>query len=143
MESAPDHRAEPSGFESTSAAIGGAERRRGDRLEFQGWLVLVWHHRPGEPMRYQTVDVSETGARIRTTCCHPDGMTGTAIELVADFADGGNGGVGEGHACVGGAATNHGVQRVPIRRSFIVVWSRAIRRDEGRLDHHEAGLRFI
>ncbi len=128
MESASGHRAEPSGLMGAPAALGSAERRRGDRQDFHGWLVLCWHHRPDQPMRLPTIDVSETGARVRTTCCLAEGMTGSAVEIVP----GAPAGVGDDRR-----------DPIPIRRTFAVVWSRAVRRDDGRLDHFEAGLRFL
>lgn len=95
-------------------------------------------------MRLATVDVSETGARVRTTCCLPHGMTGTALEIVSDHDE------APEPACMGassrGSARVDGelpLTRIPIGRSVTVVWSRAIRRDDGRLDHYEAGLRFF
>lgn len=128
MESSSGHRAGPSGREQVQAAVGNADRRSSDRHDFHGWLVLQWHHRPGDGVRYQTIDVSETGARVRTSCSHPEGMTGTAVELVPESPAG---------------TGDDRLDPIPIRRSFIVVWSKAIRRDDGRLDHHEAGLRFF
>jgi len=137
-----------------AAAVSGAERRQTDRREFNGAIVLIWHHRPGQVMQLSTVDVSETGARVRTTCCLPEGMTGMAIELVSsregDWGHDREGGVDAGVVEARGRdaespANRSGttLSRIPIGRAVTVVWSRAIRREDGRLDHYEAGLRFF
>ena len=104
---------------SASASASEIDRRCSPRQAYEGTLLIMWHHRPQAPVRLHTLDVSEGGARVLTTCCLPEGMTGTAIELL-------------------GAMDRH-----LIGRTVTVVWSKAVRRDDGRLDHFEAGLRFF
>ena len=45
----------------------GLERRTLPRTSFPAELVLIWHHDPQTPIRYQVVDAHENGVRIRTT----------------------------------------------------------------------------
>ncbi len=107
----------PQGTPGMGTPASTQERRGAERLPDAGELVIAWHNAPGRLMRFPTVDISENGARIRTTCCLLDGLTGMAI--------------------------SHNALSTPIDRSVMVVWSRAIRTETGRLDHYEAGLRFF
>jgi hypothetical protein len=93
------------------------ERRLPARSVHGGHLVLLWHHDPSRMCAYETVDTSESGARVRASCPLLEGMTGVAVCL------------------------NPG--ELSIDRTVMVVWCRGIRDGEGRLTHHEAGLRFF
>lgn len=111
------------------------DRRGGSRRAYEGTIQLLWHHRPHDPIRLETVDVSESGARVRTSCGLPEGMTGTAIELIGRPLEGPGGPTGDGDEVV--------LERLLIGRTVTVAWSKAVRRDDGRIDHFEAGLRFF
>lgn len=100
-----------------SSFLESIERRDNGRSANTGEIVLFWHHDPATVCRYDTLDVSGTGARIRTDASLPEGMTGVAVELQPGD--------------------------VQIERTAMVVWSRGIRDAEGRTLHHEAGIRFI
>lgn len=111
------------------------ERRKSPRKAYEGTLLIIWHHRPSTPVRLHTVDVSEGGARVRTSCGLMDGMTGTAVELIGRPAEGEVGNrPGEDRVVL---------ERLMIGRSVTVAWNRAVRDENGRLDHFEAGLRFF
>ncbi|MFO0961478.1 MAG: hypothetical protein U0625_01075 [Phycisphaerales bacterium] len=100
------------------AFLESAERRAGGaRVPHDGHIVVLWHHDPMRSCAYETSDTSESGARIRSTCPLLDGMTGVAVCL------------------------NPG--EIVIDRTVMVVWSRGIRDADGRVTHHEAGLRFF
>ena len=100
-----------------SAFLESVERRDNGRCGSIGEVVLFWHHDPGTTCRFETIDASGTGARIRTDTALPEGMTGVAVE----FQPG----------------------DVALDRAVMVVWSRGIRDAEGRTSHFEAGIRFI
>lgn len=100
-----------------SAFLESIERRDNGRSEGSGELSVFWHHDPTVTCRYETLDVSGSGARVRTECALPEGMTGVAVE----FQPG----------------------EVALDRAVMVVWSRGIRDAEGRTTHFEAGIRFI
>ena len=100
-----------------SAFLASIERRDSGRCEGTCRIVMFWHHDPSVTCLYDTLDVSGTGARVRTESPLPEGMTGVVMELQP-----GN---------------------VQVERPAMVVWSRAIRDGEGRTVHHEAGIRFL
>lgn len=111
------------------------DRRNSPRRPYEGTILIIWHHRPNDPIRLETLDVSEGGARVRTTCVLPEGMTGTAIELLGRPAEGAEGNrPGEDRVVL---------ERILIGRTVTVAWSKAVRREDGKLDHLEAGLRFF
>lgn len=110
----PKHR---SSIRRASAFLESIERRDSGRCEGTCELVMFWHHEPSVLCRYETLDVSGTGARVRTDAPLPEGMTGVVLELQP----------GDIH----------------IERAAMVVWSRAIRDPDGRALHHEAGIRFL
>ncbi len=93
------------------------ERRTSTRGHHSGHLVLLWHHDPSRMCAYETLDTSESGARVRASCPMLEGMTGVAVCL------------------------NPG--ELTIDRTVMVVWCRGVRDASGRLTHHEAGLRFF
>jgi len=93
------------------------ERRTLGRAPHAGHLVLLWHHDPSRMCAYETLDTSESGARVRTSCPLLEGMTGVAVCLRP----------GE----------------LSIDRTVMVAWCRGMRDGAGRLTHHEAGLRFF
>ncbi|MBM4099763.1 MAG: hypothetical protein FJ260_07405 [Planctomycetes bacterium] len=101
----------------TSAFLESIERRDNGRSNGTGEIVLFWHHDPATVCRYETLDVSDSGARIRTDASLPEGMTGVAVELQPGD--------------------------VQLERTAMVVWARGIRDADGRALHHEAGIRFI
>jgi hypothetical protein len=100
-----------------SAFLESIERRDMGRHNNFGEFVMFWHHDPAELCRYVTLDLSNTGARLRTSTPLPEGMTGVA--MTARSCD------------------------EQIERTVMVVWSRSIRDIDGNTTHHEAGLRFI
>ena len=112
-----DSRSRRSQLRRASAFLESIERRDSGRHGNTGEIVLFWHHDPGTTCRYETIDVSGTGARIRTEAPLPEGMTGVALELQPGD--------------------------VQLERAAMVVWSRGIRDADGRTTHHEAGIRFI
>ncbi len=112
-----DSRSRRSQLRRASAFLESIERRDSGRHGNTGEIVLFWHHDPGTNCRYETIDVSGTGARIRTDAPLPEGMTGVALELQPGD--------------------------VQLERAAMVVWSRGIRDADGRTTHHEAGIRFI
>jgi len=121
--------------DSRAQAVSEANRRASNRRPYEGTIQIIWHHRPQDPVRLETLDVSEGGARVRTTCNLPEGMTGTAVELLGRPAEGAEGNrPGEDRIVL---------ERLMIGRTAMVVWSKVVRRDDGRIDHFESGLRFF
>ena len=100
-----------------SAFLEAIERRDNGRNQGAGELSVFWHHDPSCTCRYETLDVSGSGARVRTEGSLPEGMTGVAVE----FQPG----------------------DVALDRAVMVVWSRGIRDADGRTSHFEAGIRFL
>lgn len=100
-----------------SAFLESIERRDMDRRNNLSEFVMFWHHDPADMCRYVTLDLSNTGARLRTNAPLPEGMTGVA--MTAKSCD------------------------EQLERTVMVVWSRSIRDADGNATHHEAGLRFI
>jgi hypothetical protein len=100
-----------------SAFLESIDRRDMDRRNNLSEFVMFWHHDPADMCRYVTLDLSNTGARLRTSAPLPEGMTGVA--MTAKSSD------------------------EQIERTVMVVWSRSIRDSDGNTTHHEAGLRFI
>ena len=108
----PKHR--PS-VRRASAFLESLERRDRGRTDEPRELRMFWHHDPSRVCRYVTIDVSTTGARLRTELPLPEGMTGVVMDL--------------------------GDESVPFERVAMVVWSRSVR--DGDSSHHEAGIRFL
>ena len=100
-----------------SAFLEAVERRDTNRHGGIREFILFWHHDPAQCCVYEALDTSGTGARIRTDAPLPEGMTGVAVRYEP------------------GA--------IAIDRAIMVVWSRGIRDSEGRVSHHEAGIRYI
>ena len=100
-----------------SAFLDSIERRDTGRHHSVGEVVMFWHHDPGHLCRYEALDVSGNGARLRTESLLPEGMTGVVLE----FQPG----------------------DVQVGRAMMVIWSRSIRDTDGCTTHHEAGIRFI
>ena len=61
-----------------SAFLESIERRDMDRRNNLSEFVMFWHHDPADMCRYETLDLSNTGARLRTNAPLPEGMTGVA-----------------------------------------------------------------
>ena len=93
------------------------DRRDNGRQAGIGEIVMFWHHDPSQVCRYCTLDMSESGARVRSEAEILEGLTGVVMELQPGD--------------------------VQVERTAMVVWSRAIRDAEGHLSHHETGLRFL
>lgn len=94
---------------------GQTDRRETDRTAVETEVVVTWHFQPGQPVRYRSLDLSETGMRISTSTPLLEGMTGVLVSVLP-----------EGKR---------------IDRAVMVVWSRSDgRTQDGR---HEAGLRFF
>jgi hypothetical protein len=68
-------------------------------------------------VRYETLDLSEGGMRIRSSCALLEGMTGRVRLSLPDSPT--------------------------IDRPAMVAWSRACYDREGRIDHFEAGIRLF
>ena len=91
----------------------GFERRTLPRTSFGAELVLIWHHDPQTPIRYQVIDAHENGVRIRTTVPMIEGMVGRALKMIPEVRS--------------------------VERSVMVVWV-GPRNASGE---HEAGLRYF
>ncbi len=98
-----------------AADTANAERRAGDRNEFPAEVVLLWHHQPWTTIRYQLVDMSDGGLRIRANLPFVEGSSATIVRLLPEGTR--------------------------LDRSGIVVWSRHTP-SAGR-PAFEAGLRFL
>ncbi len=74
--------------DGTQARVSGqpmlAERRRSQRDAFPAELVVKWHHEPEMPIRYEVIDSSEGGFRIRSSMPMLEGMTGIALKLLPE-----------------------------------------------------------
>ena len=88
-------------------------RREATRNAVSVEVVLAWHFNPDQPVRYRSVDLSETGMRLRSSTPLLEGMTGTLRSVLP-----------EGRR---------------LDRSVMVVWSRPAGTGTG----YEAGLRFF
>ena len=88
-------------------------RRDATRNAVSVEVVLAWHFNPDQPVRYRSVDLSETGMRLRSSTPLLEGMTGTLRSVLP-----------EGRR---------------LDRSVMVVWSRPAGTGTG----YEAGLRFF
>ena len=62
----------------------------------------------------------------------PEGMTGTAVELLGRPV---NDESNESDEVI--------LERILIGRTVTVCWSKPVRREDGGIDHFEAGLRFF
>ncbi len=51
-------------------------RRDSDRTPVSVEVLMAWHFNPDQPVRYRSVDLSETGIRIRSATPILEGMTG-------------------------------------------------------------------
>ncbi|MBC23339.1 MAG: hypothetical protein CMJ32_05415 [Phycisphaerae bacterium] len=58
------------------------ERRSDTRNLQDGEIVLVWHHDPSSRVRLELVDISDNGARVRTSIPLVKGMTGIALNTL-------------------------------------------------------------
>ena len=47
-------------------------------------VVLAWHFNPEQPVRYRSVDLSDTGIRIRSSTPLLEGMTGTLKTILPE-----------------------------------------------------------
>ena len=88
-------------------------RRESIRNAVSVEVVMAWHFNPDQPVRYRSVDLSETGMRLRSSTPLLEGMTGTLRSILP-----------EGRR---------------LDRSVMVVWSRPAGIGSG----YEAGLRFF
>lgn len=59
-------------------------RRDSERTPMIGEIVLVWHHDAHTPLRFQILDASDHGMRIRSTMPLRAGMTGTVIRVLPE-----------------------------------------------------------
>ena len=92
------------------------ERRDGGRNMISCTVAVTWHHEPNNSVNYDGLDLSESGLRISSQTILPEGMTGRAI------FDAGT---------------------ISFNRAAVISWCRAIRDNDGRIDHWEAGLRLL
>lgn len=91
------------------------DRRAADRTAVETEVVVTWHFQPGQPVRYRSLDLSETGMRISSSTPLLEGMTGVLVSVLPEGTR--------------------------LDRAVMVVWSRSDgRTQDGR---HEAGLRFF
>jgi hypothetical protein len=88
-------------------------RRESTRNAVSVEVVMAWHFNPDQPVRYRSVDLSETGMRLRSSTPLLEGMTGTLRSVLP-----------EGRR---------------LDRSVMVIWSRPAGTGSG----YEAGLRFF
>jgi hypothetical protein len=93
------------------------DRRDRGRMAIVTDALVRWHHDPTKQMRYETLDISEGGMRIRSSCALLEGMTGRVRLSLPDSPT--------------------------IDRPAMVAWSRACYDREGRIDHFEAGIRLF
>lgn len=101
------------GRRNTTTTPGVDDRREAERTTARVELLISWHFQPDQKVRYRSLDLSETGLRIRSSTPLLEGMTGV---LVSTLPEG---------------------ERVD--RAVMVVWSRTSRDGLG----HEAGLRYF
>ena len=64
------------------AATGSIDRRDGDRAPFPAEMTLRWLHDPETLIRFQILDVSDGGYRLRTRLPIRAGTTGIAVRLL-------------------------------------------------------------
>ncbi len=93
------------------------DRRDRGRMAIKTDVLVRWHHDPQRQFRYETLDISEGGIRISSSCALLEGMTGRIRLSLPD------------------APT--------IDRPAMVAWSRACYDREGCIDHFEAGIRLF
>jgi hypothetical protein len=91
------------------------DRREAERTSVETEVVVTWHFQPGQPVRYRSLDLSDTGMRIASSTPLLEGMTGVLVSVLP-----------EGRR---------------LDRAVMVVWSRSDGRTSG--GGHEAGLRFF
>ncbi len=101
--------------ESRAIDAANAERRGAARDEFPAEVVVLWHHQPWASIRYQMVDLSEGGLRLRSNLPFVEGSSATFVRILPE-------------------GTRLG-------RSGMVAWSRRVPYD-GR-PVFEAGFRFF
>lgn len=74
--------------DGTHARVSGqqvsAERRHSQRVAFPAELVVRWHHEQELSIRYEVIDSSEGGFRIRSSMPMLEGMTGIALKLLPE-----------------------------------------------------------
>lgn len=74
--------------DGTQARVSGqsmlTERRRSQREVFPAELVVKWHHEQEILIRYEVIDSSEGGFRIRSSMPMLEGMTGIALKLLPE-----------------------------------------------------------
>ena len=92
-----------------------SDRRETDRESISVEVVLAWHFNPDQPVRYRSVDLSDTGIRIRSSTPLLEGMTGTLKTILPEGRH--------------------------LDRPVMVVWSRV--GGENAFPGFEAGLRFF
>ncbi len=93
----------------------GSDRRETDRDSISVEVVLAWHFNPDQPVRYRSVDLSETGIRVRSSTPLLEGMTGTLKTILPEGRH--------------------------LERPVMVVWTRPGGDDSSH--GFEAGLRFF
>lgn len=93
----------------------GDDRRETDRESISVEVVLAWHFNPDQPVRYRSVDLSETGIRVRSSTPLLEGMTGTLKTVLPEGRH--------------------------LDRPVMVVWARP--RGDDPSKGFEAGLRFF
>jgi len=62
----------------------GDERRTEPRLPAQGEVTIRWHLEPPMTMRYELVELSDSGARIRCGMSIPCGAIGTVLKQLPE-----------------------------------------------------------
>lgn len=66
------------------AATSHDDRRCAPRVPYPAEMTISWHHEMPTTMRYDILDVSDTGFRIRSSTPLLQGMTGTALRLLPE-----------------------------------------------------------
>ncbi len=116
-EDMPEHFDDLRSLRKAMAQALAEDRRDRGRMAIVTDALVRWHHDPNKQVRYETLDISEGGMRIRSSCALLEGMTGRVRLSLPDTPT--------------------------IDRPAMVAWSRACYDREGRIDHFEAGIRLF
>jgi len=116
-EDMPEHFDDLRSLRKAMAETLAEDRRDRGRTAITTGVLVRWHHDPNKQVSYETLDVSEGGIRIRSTCVLLEGMTGRVRLSLPDTPT--------------------------IDRPAMVAWCRACYDREGRIDHFEGGIRLF
>lgn len=71
-------------FSRTTSDQAAADRRSEPREPAQGEVMLRWHLEPPTTMRYELIEISNSGARIRSGMSIPSGAIGTVLKQLPE-----------------------------------------------------------